>query len=1196
MKCFKCGYENPDGARFCINCGSRLKLICPKCGADVPLNSDYCPFCGHKLFSKENGITDLLDDRNRDVINFQGNQRERKNIAVMFADISNFTSLSTELDPEELQEVISDYFSVMTPVVHKYDGYIDKFIGDSIMALFGAPIAHEDAPMRAVLCGIELIDKINQYNKRSIYKRSLSIGIDYGLVATGKLSEFGRYTAMGEVVNLAKRLESSAKTGEVLVSKSVYNETRKQILYGEPMQINVKGFSRTVFAYKPVRIVKMASERNIHAVPFVGREKEMNKLLSVFKKVKFGQGNALKIVGEPGVGKSKLAFEFANRVEQNSTVIKVRGIDYLRDSPYRLIKEMLRNIFKLPSNIEPSEWVDIIEQQIYNWSKKNVDKGNVTKRAVPFIKYLLNLPMGEEEGNRFESMRPRDRVTLINDTISDFLLYLAEPVNTFVIIIDDIQWGDMLSISFFNDLYKKIKQAKIMLLYTSRIKENIIADSMKSDDKISLFPLNIRESEVLTCKLLNCDKIDKKSATTIYRVTEGNPFYIEEFVNVMKKGELIKFKNGIATISKTRGITIPNHLKEIILTRVDKIDTELKTLLRFASVLGDEFSLNILSTIFGNTEMVRAYLNLLIKEEFLKKIDGNSGKKDTDIFRFKHVITKDVIYDSILKRERKIFHKRAAMAYERIHENNLAPYYDIIAFHYIKAGLEMKSFDYLKLSAKHLHEMNNNKAAIEKYKECLKIKTDPDVYFALGTIYETIGNNEEALSIYDEILNSTDEFHAHVLAMYRKASLFEILSKYDESLKLLNEANNEINKQKMTKKTELEKARNYALESWILRISGDINKAMKKIMQAVRIIDKYDGKKGEWSAEELSIKREVLNNLGVLYIWIGQYEKSLGIFNRILGLSRKIKNKRVIVSAYNNIALVYENLGKFDLALKYYKRNMRVEKKLGNKSGIANIYGNMGRVFGQMAKYKKSILYFKKYLKISQELNNKKNIGVAYGNLGVSYQGMGNYRKAIECFKQYLAISEKIGNRLGVGIASVNYAEVYYEMDEFNEAKKWFIRGKKIIESADLKYYLIAIYRGLFRIEMLNAENGDRKALEVAEAYADRLEKTSNEIGVDEGIAHSLIAKGMLLHFKERVKINNADIKDEVKNYFERAIGILEKGNDEKLLAEALVDYGTILQKSNEKYADRYFNRAKNIFRELHLEKRVKKIDDLLLK
>ena len=366
MKCPKCQFENRESARFCNKCGIALESKCPSCGHSYGPESVYCDECGHTLvglkapppidYSQPLSYTPkhLADKILEARTSMEG---ERKQVTVLFADVKGFTSISEKLDPEDVQTLIGECLVFFTEEIHRYEGAIAQFLGDGVMALFGAPIAHEDAPQRALYAALAIRERLREYSeklKKQGIDFNMRIGLNTGLVVVGRIGDdlTMEYTAMGDTVNLASRMESTAEPGTIQVAENTYRLTEGYFEFKPLGEIQVKGKKEPVKAYQLIKVgpvrTKLGASMVHGLTPFVGRERELELLLDGFNRAKSGRGQAFSIVGEAGVGKSRLLYEFKKAIAQEDiTFLEGRCLSYSRGEAYHPVIDMLKANFNL---------------------------------------------------------------------------------------------------------------------------------------------------------------------------------------------------------------------------------------------------------------------------------------------------------------------------------------------------------------------------------------------------------------------------------------------------------------------------------------------------------------------------------------------------------------------------------------------------------------------------------------------------------------------------------------------------------------------------------------------------------------------------------------------------------------------------------------------------------------------------------
>uniref|UniRef100_A0A7C4TBB4 Tetratricopeptide repeat protein n=1 Tax=candidate division WOR-3 bacterium TaxID=2052148 RepID=A0A7C4TBB4_UNCW3 len=1178
MNCPRCGYKNEPAANFCSNCGLGLKEILG----------------------------------------------QRRRVAIVFADISGFTALSERLDPEDLKELIDNCLKKLARVIQNYGGYVDKFIGDCIMALFGAPSVHEDDPLRAVLAALDLQNEIQKFNEEKGQRLSLAVGINYGLVATGDLGRTGAFTVMGDVVNLAKRLQEAAPAGKIYVSQSIYEDTKNEIEYKKLSPISVKGKTQKVSVYLPVKVKHRFSQRKIREIPLVGRVSELNQLKKLFSDVQTFKGRFISIVGEAGIGKTKLVYEFKKTLFGEHKIIEGKGIEYLSNSPYFVLKEILKKIFVIEEGLTPLEVETRIEKFIKEFDEP------VISLKLPFYKYILSAHQTPEETARLESMKPEDRVRLTDEAIISLFFTFARK-NPLIIILDDCHWVDKETMEFFYKLTESIgyKPVMIIALYRPDFKIGRVG-ALPYFTKISLKPLIKHEIMDLLKSIFKCPKIDEELFKFLLDKSGAIPLYIYELANSLLENDLIAIEKNRARLKILPPHLLTRTVDELVMAKVDRLPSDLRHIINAASVIGEEFSLNILKEIIPDEKRLKSKIDLIEEMDIIKsQVEiGEKGQEETEGKRtehygFKHSIIRDAIYNSLLKKERRLLHKKIGYALERIYFNNLAEYYDTIANHFLCANEIDKAIYYLERSADRKKELYSNEEAINIYKKCLTLISRREseriagIYEKIGLIYELIGNNNQARDAFENMEKYTKDKFRLARAYYLKGNVLKNFGQYDAALRLLNAAKDKLTSIRSASGIEIVNELSSILnsESWIYQIKGKMDTAEKIGKEAITLIT---GLKN-WHNYK-SLKGTLANaykNLSQFYYLEGKLNEAINLCKNALRLAEEIQNQQIKGTIYTILGMVYKTKGEYEKAIESYKRQLKISEELGDKTGVGIAHGNLGNVYQSKGEYDNAIYHHEKYLKISEECGDQLTIATAINNIGIDYFNKGEYHKAIESFEKYLNLSKKIGSKRGMAIAYGNLGELYMNQFEYQKATKFFKRYLKISEK--LKYKT-GIGTATLNLGQVYLETNNRK---LAKKYLNLAWEIFNEIGNKNAIGFVLnnLAKLKLKENNQREAIElvnkSLNIAGEINNQELRILGLLNRGeiytafdtiraeedfvkavegarklNNIKILGDACYKYAEFLKKiKKSKESKKFLKEAVVIYKGLGIKK-IPKIQD----
>ncbi|MDM8000576.1 MAG: adenylate/guanylate cyclase domain-containing protein [Dehalococcoidia bacterium] len=749
MKCPKCRFENAEGIKFCGECGARLHTICPQCHYLNAAGMKFCGECGHDLTAATAGrgveyarsqshTPKALADKI--LASRQSMEGERKQVTVLFADVANFTRISEKMDPEEVHRLVSDCMAILTEEIYHYEGTIAQFMGDGVMALFGAPIAHEDAPQRALYAALGIRERLRAHAdklRKEGIEFSMRIGLNTGLVVVGRIGDdlTMEYTAMGDTVNLASRMESTAQPGTIQVAEATYRLTEGYFDFRPLGRIEVKGKKESVRAYELLGPGRATTRLGISEMrgltPLVGRDRELDLLLDAFSRAKSGRGQAISIVGEAGVGKSRLLYEFKKTIaNEDITFLEGRCLAYSRGEAYRPIVDML----KLNFNVSQDDNAESIREKV----KKGLKALGVDETHT--LPYLLELLSVGDSGIDAISMSREARKDRIRESLKRIVLKGSE-VRPLVMAFEDLQWLDKATEELAKYILDGIPAARVMLIFTYRPDFIQTWGGRSYHNQVTLNRLSNRESLAMVTKILGTEHIDKKLEDLILEKTEGIPFFIEEFIKSLKDLRIIERKDVVYYLARDiANMAIPSTIQDVVMARVDSLPETAKAVLQTGSVIEREFSYELIKRVAGLPEQeLLSHLSALRDAELLYE----KGIYPQTTYVFKHALTREVVYDSILKNTRKRLHSDVGRAIEEIHKDNLNEHYAILAEHFIAGGDYNKAAEYCRLAAKKAEKTASVSDAItftQKRVSCLeKLPQAEDVLRRMVDARTTLG-------------------------------------------------------------------------------------------------------------------------------------------------------------------------------------------------------------------------------------------------------------------------------------------------------------------------------------------------------------------------------------------------------------------------------------------------------------------------
>jgi class 3 adenylate cyclase/tetratricopeptide (TPR) repeat protein len=681
MNCPKCRFENRDGAKFCLKCGEKLELTCPQCGKALPLLAAFCDECGQRLRAPSKAEKPALET-----------EGERKQVSVLFSDLSGYTAMSEKLDPEEVKDITNRIFSEISKIIGKYEGFVEKFIGDAVMALFGIPQSHEDDPVRAIRTAREIHDLVDALGPEIVERigqpLSMHSGINTGLVVTGEVDkEKGTHGAAGDTINMASRLSSLAKAGEILVGADTYRRAEGHFIFEGLEPVIVKGKTEPVHAYRvlapkdiPVTTHRVSGRR----AELVGRKVELSLFQEAIENLRKGKGRIFSISGDTGTGKSRLVAEFkAGLNHEEIRWIEGHAYAYAQNIPYFPLIDMLNRMFHIEEG-EASERVkDKIESGIEDLLGKKED-------VIPYVGslYALSYPEVQDVSPEFWKGRLQEAILMI-------LTALAQQKQT-IFCLEDLHWADPSFIELLRHAMLQIRQPAIVLcvyrptfsLFTSHQLTGIA----KIYEEIRLQDLSSSEANDMLESLLDTEAIPPDLSRYVQHKAEGNPFYLEELVNSLIESGILVPDDGHWKVTGPIGeADVSSTIHGIISGRLDRLEKETKRILQEASVIGRAFLYEVLRRITELKEDIDRSLRGL---EQLDLIRTRSLQPELE-YTFKHALIQDVVYNGILKKDRQEIHERIARVIESLFQDRLPEFYETLAFHFKQSRSVHEAAHYL---------------------------------------------------------------------------------------------------------------------------------------------------------------------------------------------------------------------------------------------------------------------------------------------------------------------------------------------------------------------------------------------------------------------------------------------------------------------------------------------------------------------
>ncbi|MEJ2222304.1 MAG: adenylate/guanylate cyclase domain-containing protein [Desulfobacterales bacterium] len=728
MKCPKCESDNREGVNFCEECGAKFELVCSSCKAKIPLGKKFCGECGQNLtllseqapkeFSFDQkiekiqkylpkGLTEkILSQRNR----IEG---ERKQVTVMFCDMEGFTPLAELLGIEEAYAIIDQIYEILIHKVHDYEGTVNEMTGDGIMALFGAPVALEDAPQRAIRSSLAIHREIAKFSdhlrqgKKDFPPIKMRIGIHTGPVVVGTVGNDLRveFKAVGDTVNLASRMEGLAVAGTTYITEDTFKLTEGLFRFEALGEKQIKGKKEPIKVYRAIAPSTSRTRFDVSAerglTPFVGRERELELLLDGFERAKRGRGQAFSIVSEAGIGKSRLLYEFRKAVASADVMfLEGRCLSYSRGVAYHPVIDSLKSNFDLRQGDGDLE----IREKV----KKGLEIIGLDEASS--LPYLLELLSVKDSGIDRTPLSPEAKKDRILEALKRIVLRGSE-VRPLIIAYEDLHWVDKSSEEVLKYILESIPGARVLIIFTYRPEFVHTWGAKSYHSQLTLNRLSNRESLAMVTHILGTEEIDSDLEDLILDKAEGIPFFIEEFIRSLKELEIIEKRGNRYCLAKDiQDLKLPSTIQDVIMARVDSLPGGAKEVLQTGATIEREFSYELIKQVTGLSEKeLMSNLSALKDSELLYE----RGIYPQTLYIFKHALTREVVYESILSKRKKRLHEEIGNAIEKLYKDNIHEFYGVLSEHFILSENYENGAKYCRLAEKMAEKAASFTNAIE---------------------------------------------------------------------------------------------------------------------------------------------------------------------------------------------------------------------------------------------------------------------------------------------------------------------------------------------------------------------------------------------------------------------------------------------------------------------------------------------------
>lgn len=1075
-------------------------MRCLRCDTDNAPTEIYCARCG-AILAPEMG--------------------ELRTVTVLFADIRGFTALSERRSAEEIAtRVINECFTLLAEQIEAYDGVVDKFIGDAVMALFGAPRAHENDPERAIMAALGMQDVLAQFSARVEKliggKLEMRVGINTGQAVAGWFGSARNraYTVIGDTINLASRIEHAGRPGKIWVNEATYRQTEHVFDFEAVGALTFKGKSKPAQVYevlgpKSVR-ERWRGVRGLRA-PLVDRHDELDSLRQTLAQAMKGHSRRVSLIGEAGIGKSRLWAEFEEQAQRESQlaeafVLKGRSLPYGQLNTYGTVREILNSFF----------------------SKGHGEASPVTLQGradhdAPLLGQLLGLdiPLGEHE-----TLSPEDLAREIHQAVIR-LLRRAAQTQPLLLIFEDVHWIDPSSLTLLRELLPSLSdlRALVCCLYRPDFTAlDEIPGEPEAQVRITLPPLSESESRELIEHLLTVENLPDSLKQTIIQKAAGNPFYVEEMLkSLIEAGRIAQRDGRWAVTGDLDIVSVPDTVQGIMMTRIDGLPDSIKRTLQQAAVIGPIFRADLLAEIAG-----APVAEHLVRLEELGFIVGRDGE-----YHFGNLLGQEVAYHSLLLTQRQALHCTIAAALERNHAGRLEGQYAVLADHYEHGGLWPKALEYRKKAGARAQRLYDNSVAVAHLSRALDIigrweegpqslleNAEPypqvpsgffdaqrvEVWTARGDVLALTGQYDQAMADFQAALQHDGREEPRAELYWRIGSIHEKLGHYDAALA--------------------------ALQAGIALVESD---------------------------PQSSALLKLLSTLGWVFIRQGQPEQARAVSMRSLAMS-KAHHVREAALALKSLGYVAFIQGDLNEAATHWQRSLALVEQTGDQRELARVNNNLGMIAARRGYPNDAISHFQRALEVLERVGDAEAVATIYNNLGGAYAMAGRSGHARGYYLKSLQAHLALGHALEAAGCQMNLGELARKTGDVQTAIHYLTHSRDAMETLGAVEDLPEVYRQLAATHLAAndlpaAQQHGERALEYARTAGNRLEA---------GIVHRVL--GQIAGEQSQ--------PDHAVEHLAQSRAILEELGGEHELALTLVEEAGLLEGPAQREA---FGRARDI-------------------
>ncbi len=985
MMCPRCQHANPAASSFCLECGARLGLACGSCGTELPAGSKFCNKCGTPIGSPAAGPSRFASPEaytpthlaEKILTSKMALEGERKQVSVLFADLKGSMELLADRDPEEARKILDPVLELMMEAVHRYEGTVNQVMGDGIMALFGAPLAHEDHAVRACYAALRMQGAVKRYAEKAFSSHGVAVeirvGLNSGEVVVRSIGSDLRmdYTAVGQTTHLAARMEQLASPGSILLTAHTLKLAEGYVEARSRGAVPVKGLPEPVEVYEVTgagsirRRFEAAALRGL--TRFVGRETELDQLRKALDLAGRGYGQLVAAAGEPGVGKSRLFFEFTHsRRTEGWLVLESGSASYGKATTYLPVIDLLKGYFQIESRDDARK----IREKV---TGKLLSLDRALEPGLSALLWLLDSSVDDPQWDRLDPPQRRQKTL---DAVKRLLIRESQ-IQPLLLVLEDLHWVDGETQVLLDSLVESLPTARLLLLVNYRPEYQHPWSGKSYYHQLRIDPLPTETAEQLLHGLLGADASLEPLKRLLIERTEGNPFFLEESARALIETKVMTGERGAYRLLKAPGdlrktLQIPATAQAALAARIDRLAPEDKRLLQDAAVIGHDVPFLLLLAIAREPEdILHGRLARLQAAEFLYEAHLFPDLEYT----FKHALTHEVAYGSLLHDRRRQLHAAIVEAMEHHYAGRLNEHAEPLAHHAVRGEMWQKAVTYLWQAGRNARARSAYREAVAFLEQALE---------SLSRLPET---GENAALRMDLICRDLCDPLA-TLTQYQR-----LLEHLHDAARLAEKVGDQARLADVLARTVLP-----------LRFTGHHDRALKTAERALALAQEVgDIRVSVLAGLELGRVHSTVGDPRRAEVLLTQALKALDSLPAGTGApEREWLRRRALMT----LVRVLTATGRYPEALAWGQEALRLAEELGHPAPIAGALYTLGNVFSVQGDVERAIEVCTRSLTVARERDVHDVIQSAAAYLGVAYTLAGRAEEAVACLEEAVAAAE----------------------------------------------------------------------------------------------------------------------------------------------------------------------------------------------